>query len=169
MSPVAVPLPDAPPKPPRIDAPAPPPPDTAAASSHYDPLTSTTRPLESATITVRIIKSFEYRTQKALVLKELNLKETTVQDLIDRCVQAIKTAPGFKPYRTLQLDTLKLYTQAHSHKTMNLIINLDHEDWILNDKNKTLAEYGVVNETELSLFNRELYEAFKEHPDLRWD
>jgi hypothetical protein len=79
---------------------------------------------------------------------------------------------------------------------MNLIINLDHEDWILNDKNKTLAEYGVgelglhlylcnkritlyanydcccsrlvvtVNETELSLFNRELYEAFKEHPDV---
>jgi hypothetical protein len=56
-------------------------------------------------------------------------------------MEAIKTAPGFKPYRTLQLgwssikvnpsdgtislivvallhgiDTLKLYTQAHSHK-----------------------------------------------------
>jgi hypothetical protein len=103
MSPVAVPLPD-----PAINDPAvekPPVTETAAphAESHYDPLTSTIRPLESATITVRIIKSFEYRTQKALVLKEVNLKETTVQNLIDRCMEAIKTAPGFKPYRTLQL------------------------------------------------------------------
>lgn len=26
---------------------------------------------------------------------------------------------------------------------MNLIINLDHDDWILSDTNKTLAEYGA--------------------------
>lgn len=26
---------------------------------------------------------------------------------------------------------------------MNLIINLDHDDWILNDPNKTLAEVGA--------------------------
>lgn len=77
--------------------------NTRPLESHHDPLTSTTRPLESSTITVRIIKSFEYRTQKALVLKEINLKEMTVQGLIDRCMEEIKTRPGFKPYKTLKL------------------------------------------------------------------
>lgn len=37
---------------------------------------------------------------------------------------------------------MKLYVKAHGSKTQNLIINLDHEDWFMDD-NKTLAEYGV--------------------------
>ena len=38
---------------------------------------------------------------------------------------------------------MKLYTLAHGHKTTNLIINLDHDEWILNDLDKTLVEVGV--------------------------
>jgi len=38
---------------------------------------------------------------------------------------------------------LKLYTVAHGHKAMNLIINLDHDDWVLGDMGKTLAEVGT--------------------------
>jgi len=71
------------------------------------------------------------------------------------------------------VDTLKRYTVAHGHKvisrltglpsdraaymlcslrsiysltilqTTNLIINLDHDDWILDDPNKTLADLGM--------------------------
>lgn len=46
---------------------------------------------------------------------------------------------------TCYADTLKLYTKAHGAKTMNLIINLDHdEDWILHDDNtKFLIDYGI--------------------------
>ena len=55
----------------------------------------------------------------------------------------IKTAPGFKAFRTLHVDTLKLYTAAHGHKTINLIINLDHDEWILSDLSKTLASVGA--------------------------
>lgn len=37
-----------------------------------------------------------------------------------------------------------MYTHAHGSKTMNLVINLDHDDdWVLNDPNKTLIEYGI--------------------------
>jgi len=43
----------------------------------------------------------------------------------------------------LMTDTLKFYTVAHGHKTQNLIINLDHDEWILNDHSKTLAELGA--------------------------
>lgn len=79
---------------------------------------------------------------------------------------ALRTTPGFKAYRTVTFDTLKLYTQAHSHKTMNLIINLDHDEWILSDMSKTLAECGAVNETEYSYFNREMYEEYKKNPQV---
>lgn len=39
-------------------------------------------------------------------------------------------------------DTMKKYTVAHGHKTQNLIINLDHDDWILSDLDATLASVG---------------------------
>lgn len=52
---------------------------------------------------------------------------------------------------------------------MNLIINLDHDDWILSDSKATLASCGAVNETEYSLFNREAYEKFKANPEVSCD
>jgi hypothetical protein len=98
-----------------------------------------------------------------------------------------------------------LYTQAHGAKvqwlwaksftcaliscdgiqTTNLIINLDHDEWIFSDESKTLAESGfgaygpctdtrdlsynaslTENETEVSFFNRDMYEAFKLDPQV---
>jgi len=67
------------------------------------------------------------------------------------------------------LDTLKLYTVAHGAKTTNLIINLDHDEWIFDENSKTLAELGFENETEVSLFNREMYDQFKANPETLWD
>lgn len=66
------------------------------------------------------------------------------------------------------LDTLKIYTRAHGSKTTNLIINLDHPDWILTNDSQTLASLGLENEAELSLFHREDYEAFIQSPETKW-
>lgn len=137
--------------------------------SDYDLPTNLARPKTSAVLTLRIIKSFEFRTEKNLVLKDVNLEKVTVGELKEMARQAIQTQPGWKPYRTVHYDTLKLYTKAHGAKTSNLIINLDHDDWILDDDSKTLAECGFENETEVSFFNRELYEQFKAHPETRWE
>jgi len=82
---------------------------------------------------------------------------------------AVATQSGWKPYRNVVLDTIKLYTKAHGAKTTNLIINLDHDEWILDDDAKLLADLGFENETEVSVFNRELYEAFKANPQTRWE
>lgn len=63
----------------------------ASAPAHgentYDPLRSDEafHPLNNATITVRIIKSFEYRTFRGMVLKGVNLGEVTVGELMERC------------------------------------------------------------------------------------
>ncbi|KZT28633.1 hypothetical protein NEOLEDRAFT_1145824 [Neolentinus lepideus HHB14362 ss-1] len=136
--------------------------------SEYDTPTNLVRPKTSAVLTLRIIKSFEFRTEKNLVLKDINLDKVTVGELKELARQAIQTQAGWKPYRNTNFDTLKLYTKAHGAKTTNLIINLDHDDWILSDDFKTLADYGFENETEVSFFNKEMYEQFKTNPETRW-
>lgn len=133
-----------------------------------DVLTNLVKPKTSATLTLRIIKSFEYRTEKSLVLHDINLEATTVGRLKEIAKESIQTQPGWKPYRTVNLDTMKLYTKAHGAKTTNLIINLDHDDWILDDDSKLLVDIGFENETEVSFFNKELFEAFKANPETRW-
>ncbi|PVF98855.1 hypothetical protein CPB86DRAFT_784294 [Serendipita vermifera] len=134
-----------------------------------DTPTNLAKPLTSATITIRVIKSFEYRVAKALVLHDLDLTQTTVGDLKQKVKTAIQTQPGWKPYKTLDLDTLKLYTKAHGAKTTNLIINLEHDEWILGDDSVHLADCGFENETEVSFFRMSDYEAFKALPEVKWD
>ena len=131
-------------------------------SGFDDTLTNFARPKTSSIVTVRVIKSFEFRTERSLVLRDIDLDTTTVKDLkeIARNGQssvrlnepyhpssnpstlvsiAIKTQPGWKPYRSAHfglsipwhsldwytdtascpvslIDTLKLYTQAHGAK-----------------------------------------------------
>ncbi|KAN0075243.1 Uncharacterized protein family UPF0538 [Tylopilus felleus] len=132
-------------------------------------LTNEAIPRTEATITVRVIKSFEYRTQRSFVLHKLNLETTTVGGLKEFVRQAIQTRPAWRPYRNAVLDTLKLYTKAHGAKTTNLIINLDNDDWILDDDGKVLADVGFENETEVSFFSRKAYESFKLSPEVHWD
>lgn len=86
-----------------------------------DTLTSHTRPTTDATITVRCIKSFEYRTCKSLVLQHLNLETTTVGELKSLVRESktclipkhttrpystirieIKTTSGWKPYQNVE-------------------------------------------------------------------
>ncbi|KAJ7470496.1 hypothetical protein FB451DRAFT_1400096 [Mycena latifolia] len=134
-----------------------------------EPLSNTVLPKTAATLTLRIIKSFEFRTERSLVLHNINLESTTVGELKDIARAAVTNQPGWKPYRNVVLDTLKLYTRAHGAKTTNLIINLDHDDWILEDDGAVLADLGFENETEVSFFNRELYTQFQANPQTSWD
>lgn len=143
-----------------------------------EPLTSNVRPATDAVLTVRIVKSFPYRNVKNHIMPSVNLKETTPLDLIAVVRNAINTSGALRPYRNVVYDTLKLYTKAHGTKSMQLVINLDHDDdWILlcedpsntvkGDK-KSLYDLGIENETEISLFNWSDYKTFKENPEEKW-
>ncbi|KAJ2718204.1 hypothetical protein GGI07_005848 [Coemansia sp. Benny D115] len=118
-------------------------------------------------ITVRIIKSFEYRTSKNLIL-HIDLSQTSVGDLKNICRKRILEESGFKAYRNVDLDTLKIYTHAFGHKTQNLIINLEDEGF-LNDDDAMLDFVGVKHETELSFFNKAAYDAFAANPEIKWE
>ncbi|KAI8970610.1 hypothetical protein BDB01DRAFT_845373 [Pilobolus umbonatus] len=117
-------------------------------------LTNLAKPSNDATITIRCIKNFEYRTCRNLVLQHVNLETNTVGDL----------------KRIILENTLKVYTLAHGHKTMNLIINVEDDDkLILHDDEAVLAWQGIENETEISFFYGKDYEEFKKHPDvMKW-
>lgn len=57
-----------------------------------EPLTSTVRPNTLAVITVRIVKSFPYRTVKNHVFKDLDLTTTTAGQLLDMIKQGMPDA-----------------------------------------------------------------------------
>lgn len=65
-------------------------------------LTNEAVPRTEATITVRVIKSFEYRTERSLVLHKLNLETTTVGGLKEIVRQGIlRSFTGFSFRPTL--------------------------------------------------------------------
>lgn len=103
-------------------------------------------------------------------MKDVNLKELTLKDLFDMIIKEINTTGGLRPYRNVNYDSLKIYTHAHGSKTMNLVINMDHDsDWVLDlNSSRKLYDYGIENETELSFYNMEAYNEFKLNPEEKW-
>ncbi|KAJ1733332.1 hypothetical protein LPJ72_002929, partial [Coemansia sp. Benny D160-2] len=89
-------------------------------------------PDSQVTITVRIIKSFEYRTSRNLIVK-VDPSVTTVGELKDMCQKHIDEEPKFKPFRSTKFDTLKIYTHAFGHKSQDLIINKEDTEFLNND------------------------------------
>lgn len=59
------------------------------ATEISDVLTNVSLPKTSATLTLRIVKSFEYRTERSLVLHAVNLETTTVGELKEIARQGI--------------------------------------------------------------------------------
>eukprot|EP00276_Gloeochaete_wittrockiana_P013336 CAMPEP_0184335586 /NCGR_PEP_ID=MMETSP1089-20130417/4129_1 /TAXON_ID=38269 ORGANISM="Gloeochaete wittrockiana, Strain SAG46.84" /NCGR_SAMPLE_ID=MMETSP1089 /ASSEMBLY_ACC=CAM_ASM_000445 /LENGTH=119 /DNA_ID=CAMNT_0026660319 /DNA_START=50 /DNA_END=406 /DNA_ORIENTATION=+ len=116
-------------------------------------------------LTVRLIKSFEYRTIKNVVMHNLDLDNLTVRQFIE-LIQ--RETQKFAPYKNNKFDTLKVYYHPHGMKPNHLVINLETDDDFLTDLDKTLTEYGLVPETELSFFNMAEYTHFKENPEMKW-
>lgn len=113
--------------------------DAGAHSGDFDDaLTNTLRPLTDCFLTVRIIKSFTFRTTKNLLLPHVDATTMTVGQLKDLCRERecragvaslefthpnmiqpppyteVKTAPGFKPYRTCELGVWLLLSYPPS-------------------------------------------------------
>ncbi|KAF8462902.1 hypothetical protein BDZ91DRAFT_732646 [Kalaharituber pfeilii] len=134
---------------------------------------SDSKPISDATLTIRVIKSFPYRTAKNLVLHSLDLTRLTVRELKERVKnEIIQGKSGWKPYTAFapHLDAMKLYTKAHGTKTQNLIINMEdkNDELLFRDDGKTLVDYGCEHETEISFFKLADYEEYKKNPEDKW-
>lgn len=74
---------------------------------------------EGVVLTIRVIRSFEYRTVKNLILQGIDLK-MTVGQLKELITQKILTTPAFKPFVSVKFDLLKIYSKAHGAKVSNI-------------------------------------------------
>jgi hypothetical protein len=121
-----------------------------------------------ATVTVRLIRSFEYRTVKPVVLHHVDVS-LTVHDFITHLKQDIQTRPGIlAPFRTHSYDTLKVFCHAHGMKPNDLVINTENDSELILQGDKLLSAYGITNETELSFFSMQDYEAYKTSVQTKW-
>lgn len=62
---------------------------TAPPTSTNEPLSNTLAPSTAATLTIRVIKSFEYRTSKNLILHNVDLTTTTVAQLRQSIIESM--------------------------------------------------------------------------------
>lgn len=76
-----------------------------------EPLTNEIKPKTSATLTIRVIKSFTFRTEKSLVLHDVNLLTTTVGGLKERVKQGVHHLPAPFPLQQT-LKTITSYPNA---------------------------------------------------------
>ncbi|XP_074157937.1 UPF0538 protein C2orf76 homolog isoform X4 [Sminthopsis crassicaudata] len=106
---------------------------------------------EKATITVRLIRSFEHRNFKPLVYHEVNLDQTVKEFIV-----------------FLKKDKMKIIHQAHKSKTNELVLSLEDDDRLLLREDCTMKAAGVANETEIAFFCEEDYKNYKANPVSSW-
>ena len=64
--------------------------------------------MENVTVIIRVIRSFEYRNIRNIVLKDISVSLTT-EELKETIFRELHTAPGLPPpFRKYDYDTLKV-------------------------------------------------------------
>lgn len=123
-----------------------------------------------ATISVRAIRSFEYKTFRNLVFHDVNLRVVTLNDLKRMVQERIANTPALAFLVPIPFDTFKIHAFAHGAKTSNPIINT-HNDFthILTDYETPLADLGLKHESELSYFVYEEYLQYRMDPVTKWE
>jgi len=124
-----------------------------------------------ATMTVRLIKSFEYKNFRNVVFHHVDLTKLTLTDLealVWERVQGNAVLSRLFPPGTL--DTFKLYCQPHQAKTNNPIINVGDDDTlVLLDYARPLQDLGFQHQMEVSFFHWSTYELYRANPQFKWE
>ena len=119
--------------------------------------------LSKLTLTIRLIRSFEHRNVKNIVLK-LDERNILVKDLKLFINNEIKNSVKHNlppPFRTFNYDTLKIEHVPFKSKSTDPVINCENdEDLILRDESSVK---DLVNETEISYFFMQDYVKYKEN------
>ncbi|XP_018431087.1 PREDICTED: UPF0538 protein C2orf76 homolog [Nanorana parkeri] len=95
------------------------------------------------TVTVRLVRSFEYRNFRPVVYHGVDL-EQTAQQFLDYLKKDIAVRDGLPPpFRKYMYDTMKIIHQAHGAKTNELVVGLEDDDKLILRSGQTLREAGV--------------------------
>ena len=122
----------------------------------------------SATLTIRLIRSFEHRAVKNLVLYGVDLTQT-VSQLKREILSALPGETSLPPSSgnsAAALSRSSIKPTARKPTTRSSTKN-DDETLILGE-DAALVDCGVRNETTISFFNKQHYLDYKENPTLVW-
>eukprot|EP00009_Paramoeba_aestuarina_P013781 CAMPEP_0201534654 /NCGR_PEP_ID=MMETSP0161_2-20130828/56896_1 /ASSEMBLY_ACC=CAM_ASM_000251 /TAXON_ID=180227 /ORGANISM="Neoparamoeba aestuarina, Strain SoJaBio B1-5/56/2" /LENGTH=137 /DNA_ID=CAMNT_0047939413 /DNA_START=28 /DNA_END=441 /DNA_ORIENTATION=+ len=134
-------------------------------------------PSEPITLTIHVIRSFEYRTIKYIVLKSISptLSLSSLRTLIQNHIQ---TTPQFTPFRRTKFDTLRILLIPHGEleggqgegmgAKSNNLVDINENGEVLEGEEKELWQFGLVNETELSLYEGKQWEEYQKNPVVKW-
>eukprot|EP00088_Acartia_fossae_P057649 TRINITY_DN6726_c0_g2_i1.p1 TRINITY_DN6726_c0_g2~~TRINITY_DN6726_c0_g2_i1.p1 ORF type:complete len:126 (+),score=13.49 TRINITY_DN6726_c0_g2_i1:34-411(+) len=123
---------------------------------------------ENGTLVIRVIRSFPHRNIRNIVLKSVPLK-TTGDQLLELSKQSVASSTSLPPpFRNYEYDTLKIEHHAHGAKSNDPVINKDDDDKLILKPELSLRDSGVKNETEISLFKMNDYQAYKENSETKW-
>ena len=123
---------------------------------------------DSAIVTVRLIRNFEYRAIKTVPIRDVDFSQN-VSDFIDQVQGYVKTMKGIPPpFKTHPYDTMKISHQAHTTKANDIVINFDDDEGLILRKESSLSECNVTSETEISFFNLAEYQSYKLDPVRKW-
>jgi hypothetical protein len=125
----------------------------------------------TTTITVRLIKSFQYKNYRNLVFHGIDLSAINLNQLAEMVAVKISGNPVLtRLFPAGFLDTFKLYYAPHAAKTNNPIINVGQDEkLVLVDWVKALKEVGLVEGCEISFFNWAEYEEYVKDPQALWE
>lgn len=123
---------------------------------------------KGVTVTIRFIRSFGHRNIKNGIFRDVDTSQL-VSEFIQSVSTDIKNRTDLPPpFRTFTYDTMKIQHQAFGAKTSDPVINTFNDDELMLKPEKTLAECGVIEETEISFFKLEDYKAYQANPQLVW-
>ncbi|XP_066431353.1 UPF0538 protein C2orf76 homolog [Eleutherodactylus coqui] len=121
-----------------------------------------------ATVTVRLVRSFEHRNFRPVVYRGVSLHQTAQEflEFVKKDVALRNDLPP--PFRRHAYDTMKIIHHPHGSKTNDLVISLEDDEKLILRPERTLREAGVAHETELALFYDADYRRYKENPVSVW-
>ncbi|KAM8933872.1 UPF0538 protein C2orf76 homolog [Pelodytes ibericus] len=123
---------------------------------------------QDATVTVRLVRSFEHRNFRPIVYHGVNLQQS-VGEFLQHVKRDITTRAGLPPpFKTYSYDTMKIIHQAHGSKTNELVVSLEDDNKLILHEDLTLQEAGVAHETEVALFCDKDYKNYKANPISSW-
>ncbi|CAF1091436.1 unnamed protein product [Rotaria sp. Silwood1] len=124
----------------------------------------------SMTLSIRLIRSFEHRNIRHLILRSIDSSgQMTGNELKQRILTMLPTEKLPPPFKSFAFDTLKIEHYPHQAKSNDVVIRRDGDERLIIEDDKHLCDYNIVDGTDIAFFKRSDYELYKQNPDLVMD
>ncbi|CAF0875842.1 unnamed protein product [Adineta steineri] len=121
-------------------------------------------------ISIRLIRSFEHRNMRNLVLRSIDSSgQMTGKELKQRILTMLPNENLPPPFKTFSFDTLKIEHYPHQSKSNDVVIRRDGDDRLIIEDDKHLCDYNIVEGTEIAFFKYSDYEVYKKNPAMTMD